>query len=162
MSGGTKDPHLLCGLYDSKHLCSVVVIPAKETRCLQAHVTFSDVFPGTSQPRVTQGLFVSEVFGPDPPPLRPLSIFPAISWTFKHSQLCRGHFLCPLGLWDQNLDPHTHLVDGNCWPGIRSGGLGMEEAGIRRAGRRVISPEQPSPSLQPPSQILSGSVSHPG
>ena len=32
----------------------------------------------------------------------------------------------------------------------------MEEAGIRRAGRRVISPEQPSPSLQPPPQILSG------
>ena len=97
-------------------------------------------------------------------PTSPSSPFhlPAIYWTFKHSQVCRGHFLCPLGLWDQNLDPHTHLVDGNCWPGIRSGGLGMEEAGIRRAGRRVISPEQPSPSLQPPSQILSGSVSHPG
>ena len=32
----------------------------------------------------------------------------------------------------------------------------MEEAGIRGEGRRVISPEQPSPSLQPPPQILSG------
>ena len=67
---------------------------------------------------------MSEAFGPDPPPLHPLSIFPAISWTFKHSQLCRGHFLCPLGLWDQNLDPHTHLVELVAWHHIGRPGHG--------------------------------------
>lgn len=36
--------------------------------------------------------------------------------------------------------PHTHLVDGSWRPGIRSGGLGMEEGGIRGEGRRSFLP----------------------
>ena len=59
----------------------------------------------TSQPWVTQGLFVSEVSGPDPPPLHPLYIFPAIPWTFKHSL---GAFPLPLGLMGPELgSPHS-------------------------------------------------------
>lgn len=60
---------------DSKRLCRGVVIPAKETRHLQAYVTFSDDFPGISQPWVTQGLFVSEVIVQTHLPLYLLSSF---------------------------------------------------------------------------------------
>ena len=143
------------------NMCRGVVIPAKENQCLGAHVTFSDVVPGTSRLRVPQGcsvggLVVSEVFGPDRSPLHPICHLSSYFLNLQTQPGTKGAFPQPLGLMRPKLgSPHSP----GRWELVAWHQVGRprawEKVGINGEGRRIISPKHPSPSPKPSPQIPS-------